>query len=266
VRPHLANKKDLTFMDDYLLGNILTKYYQPFEYARLNVVERILLVESDRERMAALGLDLENRLALRLPNLDSTKLWFGAALGGGAFGDTYAGEKQSMLGRVVAADSVTSTLGKSFSDARDEKVLNEAAVMQLESQESASKEVRSKFSAKRKQGGGDDPFGVDLNQALQKVKQAYRVLEPTKEWAENNYYRLSQSEQTYALVVENRFWLDLARHGMGPGFGSQYLGEVSGSFTEMMFALSFLDLPFKAPKHEDQTEDGALEFTAGGNV
>ena len=53
---------------------------------------------------------------------------------------------------------------------------------------------------------------------------------------------------------------------MGSGFGSQYLGEVSGSFTEMMFALSFLDLPFKAPKHEDKIEEGALEFTAGGNV
>jgi hypothetical protein len=53
---------------------------------------------------------------------------------------------------------------------------------------------------------------------------------------------------------------------MGSGFGSQYLGEVSGSFTEMMFALSFLDLPFKAPKHEDQIEEGAFEFTAGGNV
>jgi hypothetical protein len=33
----------------------------------------------------------------------------------------------------------------------------------------------------------------------------------------------------------------------------------------MMFALSFLDLPFKAPKHEDKIEEGALEFTAGGN-
>ena len=91
VRPHLANKKDLSFMDDYLLGNPLPKYYQSFEYARLNVVERILLAQSDRERLAALGLDLENRLALSPPNLDSTKRWFGAGVGGGAFGDTYAG-------------------------------------------------------------------------------------------------------------------------------------------------------------------------------
>ena len=90
VRPHLANKKDLTFMDDYLLGNLLSKYYQSFEYVRLNVVERILLAQSERKRMVALGLDLENRLALRSPNIDSAKLWFGAAVGGGA-GAVYAG-------------------------------------------------------------------------------------------------------------------------------------------------------------------------------
>ena len=268
VRPHLANKKDLTFMDDYLLGNPLPKYYQSFEYARLNVVERILLAQSDRERIAALGLDLENRLALRPPNLDSTKLWFGAAVGGGAFGNTYAGEKLGMVAEadgIVASNSVNLSLGRSFSGASKDASVSKNARKQLEKQEAAFKEVESKYSARKRQAEVD-PFGADLNLALRQVKQAYRALERTKEWAENNYYHLPQSDQTYELVSENRFWLDLARHGVGPGFGSRYLGEVSGSFTEMMFALSFLDLPFKAPKHEDQIEEGALEFTAGGNV
>ncbi|MDA7677984.1 hypothetical protein N8577_01910 [Akkermansiaceae bacterium] len=268
VRPHLANKKDLTFMDDYLLGNPLPKYYQSFEYARLNVVERILLAQSDRERMAALGLDLENRLALRPPNLDSTKLWFGAAVGGGAFGNTYAGEKLGIVAEadgISASNSVNLSFGKGFLDAREEASVSKNAGKQLKKQESALTEVESKYSARKRQAEVD-PFAADLNQALQQVKQAYRALERTKEWAEDNYYHLPQSDQTYELVSENRFWLDLARHGVGPGFGSRYLGEVSGSFTEMMFALSFLDLPFKAPKHEDQIEEGALEFTAGGNV
>ena len=43
VVPHLANKKDRTFLDDYLLGSDLGGYFAPFEYARLNVPERILL-------------------------------------------------------------------------------------------------------------------------------------------------------------------------------------------------------------------------------
>lgn len=269
VLPYLANKKDLTFMDDYLLGNPLTKYYQSFEYARLNVVERILLVQSDREKMAVLSLDLENRLALRPPNLDSAKLWFGTAVGGGAFGNTYAGAKLDKLSKadgVVGSNSVDLSLGV-LAEALDGESAAQEAAMQLEKQESAFKELNKDYRGSGGKGRAlVDPFAADLSNKLRKVKQAYRALERTKEWAENNYYHLPQSDQTYELVVENRFWLDLARHGVGSGFGSRYLGEVSGSFTEMMFALSFLDLPFKAPKHEDQIEEGALEFTAGGNV
>jgi hypothetical protein len=43
VKPALANKKDKTFLDDYLLENDLARYTQPVEFARLNVVEQALL-------------------------------------------------------------------------------------------------------------------------------------------------------------------------------------------------------------------------------
>ena len=43
IKPHLANKKDRTFMDDYLLGNDLAAYLEPTAYARLNALECALL-------------------------------------------------------------------------------------------------------------------------------------------------------------------------------------------------------------------------------
>lgn len=272
VLPHLANKKDLTFMDDFLLGNPLNKYFQSFEYARLNVVERILLAQSDGKRMAALGLDLENRLALRPPNLDLTKQWFGAALAGGAFGNTYAGVKLTTA--LQNRKGLRSNSFYSLGDNAPAAPANEAPeaemkmeLEQLEKQVSALKEVKSKSRAlSRKPGAGIDPFGVELSKKLKEVNQLFRALEPTKEWAENNYFHLRQNEQVYQLVAENRFWLDLAKHGGGPGFGSRHLGEVTGSFAEMMFALAFLDLPFEAPKHKDEIKEGALDFTAGGNA
>ncbi|MDA7518201.1 hypothetical protein N8529_00365, partial [bacterium] len=272
VLPHLANKKDVTFMDDYLLGNPLARYYRSFEYARLNVVERILLAQSDQKRMASLGLDLENRLALRPPNLDLSKQWFGAAVGGGAFGNTYAGAR--LLNR---AEGIVATNGVAFSLGDDDAFAasDEAApamemrkeLKQLEKQESVLKAVKrkSRFLG-RKAGASKDAFGIELDEKLREVEQLYRELDPTREWAENNYYHLRQSDQTYQLVDENRFWLDLAKHGVGSGFGSRHLGEVTGNFSEMMFALSFLDLPFEAPKHKDKIEEGALDFTAGGNA
>ena len=80
-------------MDDYLLGKPLQNYFQHHEYSRLNVVERILLSQGDPKRQSALALDLENRLALQTPDLDQSRYWFGAAVTGGAFGNTYAGAK-----------------------------------------------------------------------------------------------------------------------------------------------------------------------------
>ena len=43
VQPYLANKKDKTFLDHWLLGNDLHDYLAPWSYDRLNSVERVLL-------------------------------------------------------------------------------------------------------------------------------------------------------------------------------------------------------------------------------
>lgn len=45
VQPYLRNKKDKTFMDDFLVGNDLARYHEPWAFARLNVVERCLLAQ-----------------------------------------------------------------------------------------------------------------------------------------------------------------------------------------------------------------------------
>ncbi|MEM7013970.1 MAG: hypothetical protein AAF585_21125, partial [Verrucomicrobiota bacterium] len=69
VRPYLTNKRDKTFVDDYLLGKNLEEYLQMYEFGRLNVVEKLLLARQ-------LGGDIEPRIerhvldafALQLPN------------------------------------------------------------------------------------------------------------------------------------------------------------------------------------------------------
>jgi hypothetical protein len=43
VLPYLRNKHHKTFLDDWLLGNDLRPYLEPWRHARLNVVEKILL-------------------------------------------------------------------------------------------------------------------------------------------------------------------------------------------------------------------------------
>ena len=45
VLPYLKNKKDKTFLDQWLVGEDLQGYFDPWKYAQLNVVERILLAQ-----------------------------------------------------------------------------------------------------------------------------------------------------------------------------------------------------------------------------
>ena len=275
IKPHLANKRDRTFLDDYLLGEALDRYFNSYEFARLNVVERILLSEQEPARLEALRLDLKNRLALQKDNSRLAGLWFATGVGGGGFGQTYAGAvRRKVVAKGGMDDAFAAELGDELAADKEEMPAetSEARIRKLAEQKAQKKAIREVDAKSRNaltersmKFRGSDPFS---GRAVEKlgVEQLYRALEVTREWAENHYYELPLEKQEYDLVGENRFWLDLAIHGTGPGFGSGHLGAASKNFTGMMFALSFLDLPFEAPAHEDEIEDGALDFKAGGNV
>ena len=95
------------------------------------------------------------------------------------------------------------------------------------------------------------------------VQQLYRRLGPTGLWMESNYYSLQPSQQTPELVRINRFWRDYSNHEDGD-FLSPYFPEAHRSFTEMMFALSVLDLPFESPEQKFEFADNSMTMTAVG--
>ena len=95
----------------------------------------------------------------------------------------------------------------------------------------------------------------------EEVKQLYRRLAPTKLWMENNYYLLTPKQQTPKLVEVNRFWRDYSSHE-GGDFLSPYFSEAHRTFTEMMFALSVLDLPLKSPEQKFEYADNSMKMTA----
>jgi hypothetical protein len=96
------------------------------------------------------------------------------------------------------------------------------------------------------------------------TRQLYRRLDPTQEWAENNYYHLPIQQQVAALVPPSAFWLDYARHdGKGP-FLSRHLADPTRNFTEMLLALAVLDLPFEAAKHDVKFDGGRMTLTPAG--
>ncbi|MEO8498055.1 MAG: hypothetical protein ABI614_23565, partial [Planctomycetota bacterium] len=84
VQPYLANKQDKTFLDHWLLGNEVGDFLLPWEHARLNTIERILLsqrIAADRRHAVQ---DVRDRFALLPPDIDRQNYLFLTALQGRA--------------------------------------------------------------------------------------------------------------------------------------------------------------------------------------
>src|SRR5205807_226019 len=105
VRPFLANKKDKTFMDHWLLEDDLGQYLEPWWYGRLNTVERVLLAQRLRDEPARTARDLADRLRLQPPNIDHLLSLFDTAVKGGAL------DAEDALGLRSATRRATPTRG-----------------------------------------------------------------------------------------------------------------------------------------------------------
>jgi hypothetical protein len=350
VVPHLKNKRDKTFMDLWLLKENLDEFATPWKYARLNVVEKILLSQRLEERSAdiarnvnelymltpttraqfdalydttirGLGLERSGPDWSRFKNEGDNQLpWFaapsrsdlngemgdkqddakGAARRSNAVDEAIAlrgDEVRAQLqlarpgggapGQAPASEALSSLFGgkmemleksKSSQDGRlESESINGKRLAQLdlvtryEPQPDANDFISGGEHAARALEEMDaDQQNVAvffdalrLGELQQQAGFLYRRLGPTKEWMENNYYLLQPGQQTVDLVQVNRFWRDYCNH-KGDAFLSPYFAEAHRTFTEMMFALSVLDLPFKGPEQKFDYADNSMTMKAGG--
>ena len=97
----------------------------------------------------------------------------------------------------------------------------------------------------------------------QRRRQFYRKLDKTQEWAENNYYHLPIEKQNAGSGHRQRLLARLCRVRRQGPFLSTNLAEASRNFTEMMFALAVLDLPFEAAEARDRRPGRQLTLKAG---
>ena len=324
IRPYLANKKDRTFMDDFLLGNDLTGYLQPWAYGRLNVVERALLAQRTPANAADTARHVRELWEMIPPNPDAQDRLFETALRGRALQGEGKGEGDAAFKRekakqldalrpaarfstLAAAAPVTSPPapgaaagltgmpgggpgranrareGKEMDDKAGEK-LQEMRKDMAATKARGANELRKRAEMLKKsdfanrvsdglEGNGTPAMEVGFigadtaKEARAIVRAYYRQIGATKEWAENNYYRLPIDQQNANLVTVNAFWRDYAAWvagGAKGAFVSPNIAEASRNFSEMMLALAVLDLPFDAPKHTQKADGGQFLFTAGG--
>ncbi|MGI8605317.1 MAG: hypothetical protein ACR2OZ_20275 [Verrucomicrobiales bacterium] len=117
IQPYLRNKKDRTFLEEYLLGIDLKKYLEPWRHGQLNVVERILLAQRLAVEHANELRSIEDWLATIPPNREQDRRRFESALLGFVL--------DSGVTTLSAIDTVREKLGD-LKDERGERLLRES--------------------------------------------------------------------------------------------------------------------------------------------
>jgi hypothetical protein len=287
VQPYLRNKKDKTFMDRYLIEDDLSSYRRPWDFARLNIVERILLSRRIDEEQDPVGRHAGDRCDLLPVDLVRDGFLFDTALKGKALeaGDdlglqaaTVAAEQMAEIDRADSGRAMGGLASKTMRAAPaavardialDESLADsEAPAEEAEQREESKAERPAKKAAKERLRRGDDAASdmkADFRRRAQ-VRQLYRTLDQTQEWAENNYYKITIQEQGPDLVPVNRFWRDYAKHDGRTPFVSVHLAEASRNLTEMLSALAVLDLPFESSKPEVSFEGPKMTIQPKGRT
>jgi hypothetical protein len=310
IKPYIANKKDKTFMDHWLLGADLKAYTAPWAFTRLNAVEKILLAHSGTAGAAAMERFIQEKqdlipsdpdrfnhlfntaikssslveedgigLAKAMKGLDGQLTYKLHSMDLGLAGKTVLGSSKSkhsalknaagLLSRRGPPTPTVATAGYAF---QGQKELAEN-VQDFRSRAKAGMQlVAGDFDEEQEAAEGKplDPSGFAYfnkrKDARKEVRQLFRKLESTKEWAENNYYKLTIESQDQDLVQVNAFWNDYAASARDEAFFSGNVIHATRNFAEMMLALAVIDLPFKTPEHDTDVENRTFKLKPGGPV
>ncbi len=253
ILPFLQNKKDKPFVDHLLIGDDLQVYLTPWNYEQLNIAERILLGQAMANERKPMRRHVDDLFQLLPPDINRRNLLFQTAV----LGQSLDASEENLAAdkRRLARQTFAGTRMQSMSEGRAADSLEMADAERLGGR-------AGQIRAKNVRGEDGAYFEGDAGRGGA-YAQLYRKLDATKEWAENNYYKLPIEQQNAQLVTVNAFWNDYARHDGDSPFFSKHAAEASRNFTEMMLALAVFDLPFTAGKHQSQLDDqGGLTLTA----
>ena len=260
VRPYLAQKMDKTFLDHWLLGHDLRRFLDPWHFDRLNVVERILLARHLRQHHGSVARHLRESFELQPPQTGRELALFERVMRGSSLdrsrslGDELQRERgrrmeESRKRAFQAADGPAGPPAPTAGAPARAELAGEAVEEEKLEELDAFAEL--------------EDLALDADIELREQSKAlFRAPDPTRALVEHNYWHLRIERQNGGLVPVNAFWVDFAEAPADAPFFSSHLGEPTANFTEMMFALSVLDLPFTAEEHETEVEGPRFTLTA----
>ena len=247
VRPYLQNKHERTFIDDWLLEEEVDSYLEPFAYARLNTLERILLADRIPSQGAGILRGLQDALASRPADPADDARRFERALIAADLERDPGAKRKLQLDPSLRGLSPNSGVPATPSSPND---LSET----LADDEALSTKPDDFFL-----GRGE----VEIA-ARKQIARLWLASGATKAFIEQHYWQVPLTAQVPELIPLNPYWLDLADHlALGSAstepFVPASVTHATSSLSEMLMALAFLELPFDAP--ESQIEDGPNQLT-----
>lgn len=272
IKPFLANKRDKTFMDHWLLDSNLEKYLEPIEFSRLNTLELILLTRrlpAHQARIKRLFQDLYNLIPPDPAGFDQR---FRTAIQSGGLEDglgdfasasmAIKGERQVLYDIEAPTDEINDIFGAPATPTAPRRQ------SELKDKDGAVT-LKSAITAKSMVPSEADPFSADAQfdrDRRANVRQLYRAPEKTKEWTETHYYEVPLKLNNEDLITINGFWHDYAQHNGKEPFLSAHLDEAAGNIAERICALAILDIPFKANEAEEKTEGVSWSWKPSSNA
>ena len=270
VRPFVLQKLDKTFLDHWLLGDDLTRFTAPWEFAQLNLIERILLSRRlDEAGREAVARAVREALALRPTDVVQLNRLFDLALSSEQLEKVTA--TRGLLAFAEAdprGDVQLKSLVAPSGPATGGLPAPEAAAKAPADRPGAADDKEKKDATRNEEAaraGAEVTLGETLSDELQQRGQAqrlYRAVEPTKLLVESNWWHRRLAASTPDVVTVNRFWVDYANAPANQPFVSPAFVEANGSCLEMLMALAVLDLPFVAGKHEITADGDARTLKA----
>ena len=270
VLPYMSNKKDKTFLDAWLQNTEdLTDFTQEWKYSRLNIVEKILLAHRNNNLLIKREIQDHFDMLKRVPS--KLSMLFDSALQSEALNATNGAFAKGFQSKLTLYNR---PFGSKRKPQASEFMTGRRISSKMEKEFKAST-----ASLDKSEEADDDPFSDDdmagdlailynkdsISELRKNNKQYYREIGAAKEWVESNYYNLPIEQHTATLVELNGFWKDYAAHKNGP-FISANIAETTRNFTEMMFALSLLDLPFESAEIASELKADQLTLRPTNNL
>jgi len=258
VAPYLKNKKDKTFVDRWLLGELTPEDTRLDRLQHRNALELALLARrgGDAEAMRAL---LRERVELLPPDPEGFAERVRTALQSNQLDEAVAQARDEARERAERQSEVVSMSGMLVSQdsARARAPMASEKPMKKVEQEEMEDQNLSFALGETKAEGAERhlmELGKDADGFSNEQTRLYRKLPKTKELAEQNYWHVRMREDVPERIPVNAFWLDVAR---GKEL-SPHLLRANGTLTEAVVALAFSGLPFEAEAPEETQEGAAL--------